>query len=99
MLSVCVSDNSPNSISDRYPLIKISRYHPQTISNMFCNNFRKNMEIVVAGNIDRDMHTYAYAYFDGASPGSSAFHARIIDAIFLTFACTEVVYSYTWDHS
>lgn len=33
---------------------------------MFCNSFYKNVETVVAENsdIDRDMHTYAYAYFD-----------------------------------
>jgi len=68
---------------------------------MFCNSFRKNVETVVAENrdIDRDIHTYAYAYFDGVSPGPSAFHARVIDAIFLTFVCTEVVYSHTQSHS
>lgn len=58
------------------------------------------MKTAVAENrdIDRDMHTYAYAYFDSVSLGSSAFHARVIDAIFLTFVCTEVVYSHTQNH-
>jgi len=83
-LSIRVRDNPPTDLvsgRDRFPLIKISPFIP----GAFRDRSHKDMEMPVAGNRAIDRAAYACTR-DGASNGSSAFHARVIDAMFFALA-------------